>query len=61
MLGTPEWSSIFTPNGQFLDEGEVIRRTAYAQTLHAVAEHGSEAFYSVGSLMPPLEFLFNLI
>jgi len=46
MLGDPDWSSVFAPNGRLLREGELIRRTSLSQTLHTIAEHGAEAFYS---------------
>lgn len=49
MLGVSEWRDIFAPQGRFLNEGETIRRLAYAKTLYTVAEEGVEAFYKVKS------------
>ncbi|KAF8507469.1 gamma-glutamyltranspeptidase [Hysterangium stoloniferum] len=46
MLGDPDWSSVFAPDGRLLREGELIRRTNLSQTLHTIAEHGAEAFYT---------------
>jgi gamma-glutamyltranspeptidase/glutathione hydrolase/leukotriene-C4 hydrolase len=47
MLNVSEWKNIFAPKGDFLVAGEIIRRPAYAKTLHLVAEQGAEAFYQV--------------
>lgn len=43
----PEWEEIFLnpKTGRFLEEGDNIRRPAYARTLEAVAQNGSDAFY----------------
>ncbi|KIJ49346.1 hypothetical protein M422DRAFT_161129 [Sphaerobolus stellatus SS14] len=46
MFGVPEWKAVFAPKGRLLAEGETIRRIGYGKTLHAVAEHGAEVFYS---------------
>lgn len=45
---SPEWAEIFLDpkTGHFLEEGDPVRRPAYAQTLEAVAQNGSDAFYS---------------
>ncbi|CAO1619982.1 unnamed protein product [Parajaminaea phylloscopi] len=42
-----EWEEIFLDpvTGHFLEEGDLIRRPAYARTLEAVANNGSDAFY----------------
>ncbi|KAH6913849.1 gamma-glutamyltranspeptidase [Coprinopsis sp. MPI-PUGE-AT-0042] len=45
MLENPDWSSIFAPDGRFLNEGEIIRRTNLSRTLEKVAEHGADGFY----------------
>ncbi|KAF8586707.1 hypothetical protein K439DRAFT_1659521 [Ramaria rubella] len=45
MLRNPDWSAIFAPHGHVLREGDLIRRTSLAQTLHTIAEEGAEAFY----------------
>lgn len=43
----PEWREVFInqTTGQFLKENDTIRRSAYAETLQAVADHGSQVFY----------------
>lgn len=45
MLGNPDWRDIFAPNGVFLKEGEIIRRTNYSRTLATIATEGADAFY----------------
>ncbi|KAF8586708.1 hypothetical protein K439DRAFT_1659522 [Ramaria rubella] len=45
MLGNPDWSAIFAPHGHLLRQGNLIRRTSLARTLHTIAEEGAEAFY----------------
>ncbi|KAK0485936.1 gamma-glutamyltranspeptidase [Armillaria novae-zelandiae] len=45
MLGNPDWRGIFAPNGVFLKEGEIIRRTNYSRTLATIATEGADAFY----------------
>lgn len=47
MLENPDWSSIFAPEGRFLNEGEIIRRTNLSRTLEKVAQHGANGFYKV--------------
>jgi gamma-glutamyltranspeptidase/glutathione hydrolase/leukotriene-C4 hydrolase len=47
MLGEPDWSAIFAPQGRLLKEGEIIRRTNLSRTLATIAEEGVDAFYSV--------------
>lgn len=47
MLGNPDWSAVFAPDGAFLREGEVIKRTNYSRTLAAIASEGPDAFYKV--------------
>lgn len=49
MLNHPDWSNIFAPQGVFLKEGELIRRTNYSRTLAQIAEEGADAFYTVRS------------
>lgn len=44
MLGNPDWSEVFAPEGRLLREGDLITRTAYAQTLDIIAED-PDAFY----------------
>ncbi|CAO1616027.1 unnamed protein product [Sympodiomycopsis kandeliae] len=48
MIEKPEWEEVFFNHstGQFLKEGDTIRRTAYANTLQAIADGGSDVFYS---------------
>lgn len=48
MLENPDWSSIFAPNGRFLNEGDIIRRTNLSRTLEKVAKYGAEGFYKGG-------------
>ncbi|KAF6761173.1 nucleophile aminohydrolase [Ephemerocybe angulata] len=45
MLHNPDWSDIFAPEGRYLKEGEIIRRTNLSTTLTAIAKGGSDAFY----------------
>ncbi|KAK0241652.1 gamma-glutamyltranspeptidase [Armillaria nabsnona] len=45
MLGNPDWRDVFAPNGVFLKEGEIIRRTNYSRTLATIATEGADAFY----------------
>ncbi|KAF8161066.1 gamma-glutamyltranspeptidase [Crassisporium funariophilum] len=45
MLNNPDWSSIFAPNGKFLQEGEIIRRTNLSRTLSTISREGADAFY----------------
>ncbi|KAJ7462294.1 gamma-glutamyltranspeptidase-domain-containing protein [Mycena galericulata] len=45
MLGNPDWSAVFAPNGTFLREGEVIMRSNYSRTLATIASEGPDAFY----------------
>lgn len=47
MLENPDWSDIFAPEGRFLKEGEIIRRTNLSRTLSAIAKDGADAFYKV--------------
>lgn len=44
--GYPDWAAVFAPNGTVLGEGDIIRRTTYAQTLTTIANEGISAFYS---------------
>ncbi|KAF5321830.1 hypothetical protein D9619_001810 [Psilocybe cf. subviscida] len=45
MLNNPDWSSIFAPNGRFLQEGETISRANLSRTLAVIAEEGADGFY----------------
>lgn len=47
MLDNPDFRAIFAPNGVFLKEGEMIRRTNLSKTLSDIAEDGAGAFYRV--------------
>lgn len=40
-----DWQPTFAPQGRLLEQGDTINRVAYAQTLAAIAQNGSEAFY----------------
>lgn len=48
MLNNPDWNVIFAPQGRFLREGEIIRRTNLSRTLSIVAQEGADALYQVG-------------
>ncbi|CAH3132791.1 unnamed protein product [Pocillopora meandrina] len=41
----PGLSELFKPNGQFVKEGDVIKRTKYGKTLKKIAEGGADVFY----------------
>lgn len=43
------WRDIFAPDGIVLKEGETVHRTAYSQTLAAIASDGPDAFYEVSA------------
>jgi len=47
MLNNPDWSAIFAPQGKFLCEGEMMRRTNLSRTLAAIAQEGADALYHV--------------
>lgn len=42
----PTWAIDFAPNGTRLQLGDTMTRRRYADTLEAIAKHGSRAFYS---------------
>ncbi|KAG8850362.1 hypothetical protein FRB96_000426 [Tulasnella sp. 330] len=46
MPDIPDWAAVFAPNGTLLEEGDMVHRTAYAETLTAIANEGISAFYS---------------
>lgn len=41
----PDWSHVFAPEGEALQEGQWIKRVALADTLESIAKHGAKAFY----------------
>lgn len=41
----PELAKIFAPGGKLLQEGDIIKRPAFAQTLRTLAVKGPNAFY----------------
>lgn len=43
----PDWQPIFAPNQKLLVEGDWIRRTALAHTLHKIGTEGPQSFYKV--------------
>ncbi|KAF8331090.1 gamma-glutamyltranspeptidase [Cantharellus anzutake] len=45
ILDDPDWATTFAPNGKFLEEGDVLRRPAFAKTLESIAD-GVEPFYT---------------
>lgn len=47
MRDDPLWASIFMKQGQYLVEGDEVRRPAFAETLKTIAKHGADAFYHV--------------
>jgi hypothetical protein len=48
MLNNPDWGAIFAPQGMFLREGEMIRRTNLSRTLASIAQEGADALYQAG-------------
>lgn len=49
MKDEEDWAEMFMKDGEFLQEGEVVRREAYAGTLEAIAKEGADVFYKKGS------------
>ncbi|GAA6061308.1 hypothetical protein JCM10212_005422 [Sporobolomyces blumeae] len=49
MKDEDDWSDMFMNDGEFLQEGDVVRREAYADTLDAIAKDGADVFYKKGS------------
>ncbi|TVY36469.1 Glutathione hydrolase proenzyme, partial [Lachnellula subtilissima] len=41
----PQWAVDFAPNGTRVGLGDILTRKRYANTLEAIAKHGSKAFY----------------
>ncbi|TVY55327.1 Glutathione hydrolase proenzyme, partial [Lachnellula suecica] len=41
----PQWAMDFAPNGTLMGLGDILTRKRYANTLEAIAKHGSKAFY----------------
>jgi len=39
-------SELFRPNGRFIKEGDLIKRTKYGRTLQKIAELGPDIFYT---------------
>ena len=46
MLDEPDWAALFAPEGQLLEEGQILRREAYARTLERLGREGVESFYT---------------
>jgi len=42
----PGLSELFRPNGRFIKEGDLIKRTKYGRTLQKIAELGPDIFYT---------------
>ncbi|KAF4978503.1 hypothetical protein FZEAL_5123 [Fusarium zealandicum] len=42
----PSWAQDFTKDGQLLSEGAIMKRSRYARTLQAIADHGADVFYT---------------
>ena len=40
------FSELFKPNGRFIKEGDVIKRTKYGKTLQKIAKFGADLFYT---------------
>ncbi|KAJ3968257.1 gamma-glutamyltranspeptidase [Lentinula raphanica] len=49
-----DFSPIFAPDGTILEEGDMIERNNYAETLLKVAEGGAEVFYNGGDITKAL-------
>jgi len=45
MLAEADWTAMFAPEGELLQEGDVLRREAYAGTLETIGREGAGAFY----------------
>ncbi|KAI9188158.1 hypothetical protein H9P43_002549 [Blastocladiella emersonii ATCC 22665] len=45
ILASPAWRDVFAPSGTLVVAGDVVKRTALAKTLRAVAKEGARAFY----------------
>ena len=43
-------SELFKPNGKFIEEGDVIKRTKYGNTLKKIAKSGSADIFYTGSM-----------
>lgn len=41
----PAWSIDFAPNGTLVQEGQIMTRKRYADTLETISEEGADAFY----------------
>ena len=48
MTGTQDWSDIFAPGGQILQEGDAIYRTNLSRTLDIIAREGAKGLYQAG-------------
>lgn len=42
----PAWAVDFAPHGRILQQGQVVTRNRYADTLETIAEEGADAFYN---------------
>jgi gamma-glutamyltranspeptidase/glutathione hydrolase len=42
----PAWAVDFAPQGRILQQGQIVRRKRYANTLETIAEEGADAFYT---------------
>ena len=45
--GDSALASIFAPNGTILNEGDLVKREAYAKYLELISTEGADAFYKV--------------
>ena len=49
MKDEEDWINMFGNDGEFLQEGEIVHREAYANTLETIAKEGADVFYKKGS------------
>lgn len=43
-------SELFKPNGKFIKDGDIIKRTKYGETLKKIAESGSADIFYTGKM-----------
>jgi len=44
------YSELFRPNGRFIKDGDVIKRTKYGNTLRKIAKSGSADIFYTGKM-----------
>lgn len=45
LINDPTWAIDFAPNGTLLQEGDIMTRKRYADTLETISNEGADAFY----------------